>query len=353
LHVFTQVTSTLLHDGLSRTFVYYLPSNWAVGDNVPLMILLHGLTQTGAGVMDITQFNQIAEQEKFIIVYPDGNNFAWNANMNVSISSADDLGFIENLAGYFQNNFGTDPQRQYLVGFSNGGFMSHKIACESSMCFAAIATVSGNMSDTTFNNCSPVYNTSVLHLHGTSDAIVPYNGGTATGVSVTQTMEKWQSFLTCDPIPVSSAMPNPNLIDLSSPTLLTYQNCTSDLKHIRIDGGAHQWPGIQTVLGGAGIINFDFYSPDYIWSFLNGKSCPSNMLSEEELLLKVLPNPAQNFLIIESDRILAVELFDLTGKRLLKGNSSEQISLSDLYSGIYLLNLSDGCKTKNIKIVKE
>lgn len=276
LSAFSQVNSSIVHGGVTRTFVYYKPSSWTTGSHMPLLILLHGLTQTGAGVMDITQFNQIAEQNNFIVVYPDGINYAWNANMNVTVSTADDLGFIEVLAMHFQNQFNTDPLKQYLVGFSNGGFMSHKIACESSMCFAAIAAVSGNMSDTTYNNCTPQFTPSVLHIHGTSDAIVPYNGGSSSGVSVAQTMEKWRTFLSCDPTPNSAAMPNTNLIDLSSPTLITYQNCVSELKHIRIDGGGHQWPGIQTLVGGAGVINMDFYSPEIIWNFLSGKSCPVN-----------------------------------------------------------------------------
>ena len=190
-----QTSSSINHNGLSRTFVYYTPSSWNQGQELPLLILLHGLTQTGAGVMGITGFNEIAEQHNFIVCYPDGINNAWNANMNVTVSTADDKGFIETLTHYFQDNFNTDPLKQYLCGFSNGGFMSHKMACESSECFAAIATISGNMSDTTYSNCTPQFSPAILHIHGTADAIVPFNGGAATGVSVDQTMQKWANHL--------------------------------------------------------------------------------------------------------------------------------------------------------------
>ena len=74
------------------------------------------------------------------------------------------------------------------------------------------------------------------------------------------------------------AMPNPNIFDLSYPERYIYQNCNgSELEHIKVIGGGHQWPGIQTLIGGLGTINMDFYSPQVIWDFLNGKSCPQSV----------------------------------------------------------------------------
>ena len=319
-----QINSSINHDGLTRTFVYYVPTSWNSSTNLPLVILLHGLTQTGNGVMDITNFNALAEQHNFIVAYPDGINYAWNANMNVSVSSANDIGFIETLATYFQTTFNTNSAKQYLVGFSNGGFMSHKIACESTMCFAAIATVSGNMSDTTYANCNPHFNPAVLNIHGTADAIVDYNGSSTTGVSALQTLEKWSSFLSCDPNPITSPMSNPNFFDFSSPTLLTYQNCVSELKHIRVDGGGHQWPGIQTLVGGAGIINMDFYSPQTIWDFLNGKSCNITVSINE--------------LAPQSSEKEIARITDLTG-RIINPNQE----------GIQLIHYVDGSCEKRYK----
>ena len=99
---------------------------------MPLLIVLHGLTQDGKGIMDFSGFNDIEEDNNFVVCYPDGLNRAWNANMNVSISQADDIGFIEEITLIMQKKLNTNPSRQYLCGISNGGFMSHKLACESS-----------------------------------------------------------------------------------------------------------------------------------------------------------------------------------------------------------------------------
>jgi polyhydroxybutyrate depolymerase len=352
-----QTNTTINHNGVNRDVVYYVPSTYSSGQHLPLLIVLHGLTQTGPGIMAITGYNAIAEQNNFIVCYPSGLNNAWNADMNVSVSTADDKGFIETLALYFQSNFNTDPFRQYLCGFSNGGFMSHKMACESSICFAAIATVSGNMSDITYANCNPQFTPTVLHIHGTADAVVPYGGGAATGVSVELTMEKWRTFLSCDATPSVVNMPNTSLIDLSSPQRYTYTNCMADLQHIKITGGGHQWPGIATLVGGAGTINMDFYSPQVIWDFLNGKACPTNGLIDpsnpNEIILS--PNPTTNSVKIEKLGQWSFEIIDQFGKVQRYGNEQTEIQLTGLEMGVYLLKVTDseGTMVKRIEKINE
>jgi len=275
---FGQIQDSFFHDGEERTFVYYIPDSWNASSEHPLLIVLHGLTQSGNGIMNITGFNDISETDDFIVCYPDGINASWNADMNSLNSEVDDLGFVEELVNYFELNFNTNPRKRYLSGFSNGGFLSHKIASESDMCIAGIASVSGNMSTTTYENFDPIYPTSVLHIHGTSDAVVPYNGGASTGASVDDVLTLWQNFLSCNTDPQMQAMPNPNFFDLSYPERYTYQNCNgAELEHIKVIGGGHQWPGIETLVGGLGTINMDFYSPQVIWDFLNGKSCPQSV----------------------------------------------------------------------------
>jgi polyhydroxybutyrate depolymerase len=352
--VHTQTNGSLNHGGLNRTFVYYVPTSWNQSQQLPLLIVLHGLTQTGPGVMNITNFNDIAEQNNFIVCYPNGVNNAWNANMNITVSTVDDIGFVETLATYFQSDFNTDPAKQYLCGFSNGGFMSHKIACESSQCFAAIATVAGNMSDTTYANCNPQFNPAVLHIHGTADAVVPYNGGSGTGVSVDQTIQKWASFLNCNSNPTTVNLSNTSLTDLSSPERITYVNCTNSLELIKITGGGHQWPGINTLFGGAGTINMDFYSPQVIWDFLAGKSCPLSSLEIQEWSsLTIYPNPSSQLLQINSEVQFDYEIYNLLGQKIQYGQMSKEISIEKLDKGPYQINLLLNKEIKIFKFLKD
>ena len=343
-HVKSQTLQSINHNGVNRVYFYYTPSDYSPSQSLPLLIVLHGLTQTGGGVMDITNFNAIPEQEKFIVVYPSGLNNAWNANMNVSVSTADDKGFLEALIGHFQQNFNTNPSKQYLCGFSNGAFMSHKMACESVLCFAGIATISGTMSDSVYANCNPSKATSVLHIHGTADAVVPYNGGAATGASVDQTIEKWRSFLGCSTNPTTSDFQNTNLFDLSTAQRITYSNCGEQtLEQIKVIGGGHQWPGISTWNGGVGTINMDFYSPQIIWDFLATKTCQTLGYQEDEIAYEVYPNPAELEVTIKSfggiDKVL---IQDLTGKKVVEKQLFEELETIDicgLKPGMYLVSV--------------
>lgn len=340
--IWGQSLATLQHDGSTRNFNYYIPTSYSTGTSLPLVLVLHGLTQTGAGVMDITQFNALAETQHFIVCYPDGINNAWNANMNVNVSSADDKGYIEALAYYFQANFQTNPLRQYLVGFSNGGFMANKMICESDMCFAAIASVSGNMSDTTYSNCNPLYPSAVLHIHGTADFVVPYNGGAQTGVSVDQSMEKWRLFLGCNSNPPGVSMPNNSLTDLSSPTRYTYVNSAAPLELIKITGGGHQWPGISTLVGGAGNINMDFYSPQVIWDFLKSNSCATAQLSQDKVINKpaIYPNPASTHIEIKGySSPVSGQILNSQGMVVLKFEPTSSIEIETLPEGMYWLEI--------------
>ena len=269
-----QTNDSFIHNGLTRDFVYYKPSSWTPSESLPLLIVLHGVTQTGSGIMNITGFNSIAESDNFIVCYPDGINASWNADMDIINSQVDDLGFIEELSIYMQNNLNTDPTKQYLTGISNGAFMCHKILCESTQCYAGAATVAGTMSHSVSQNCNPQNNTDILHIHGTLDAVVSYNGSPSTGISVDELMDTWKSFYNCNETPNIDQMPNINILDLSYAERHRYLNCdNAELEHIKVIGGGHQWPGILTIWGGVGTINMDFYSPQIIWDFLNGKEC--------------------------------------------------------------------------------
>lgn len=342
VHFFAQQMATLVHDGSTRIFNFYLPSNLQANESVPLLIALHGLTQTGSGLMDVTQFNTIAEAEHFIVCYPSGLNNAWNANMNVTVSSTDDKGFIEKLVDYFESNYHTDPSRRYLCGMSNGGFMCHKMVCESTYCFAAIASVSGVMSDTTFNNCNPQHPTAVLQIHGTADAIVPYNGSGSTGCSVPALLSKYQQIYGANPSPIITAMPNSNLTDLSYPELHSYLNGSADIRHVKIYGGGHQWPGINTLLGGAGTINMDFYSPQFIWNFVSSKSCPTASVPFLNDDVQISFDGSTLF-ISGLKPFSNVGVYNLIGQAVFQEEISEQgsISTSNWPAGRYFIRVNE------------
>lgn len=167
-----QVSGTIVHDGLERGYELHVPSTWSLGQSLPLVFVLHGTTQTGERIMEISNFNALAEANNFIVVYPDGIGGSWNTGIPLA-STADDMGLIEALIARFQVDLGVDTLRIYSCGFSAGGYLSYRLACESSRCFAAVASVAGTMTQDASDACVPQHITPVRELR---DAIGKLRG---------------------------------------------------------------------------------------------------------------------------------------------------------------------------------
>ena len=166
----------------------YVPSSYDGQTPMPLVILLHGYGDTGAGKETYMQFRPLAETRGFLYCYPDstvdqvGNQF-WNATdacCDFFNTGTDDAGYLRGLIEEIGRQFAVDRKRVYLIGHSNGGFMAYRMACQSADLIAGIASLAG----TTFldsSRCTPSQPVNILHIHGTADATVPYAGGASPG----------------------------------------------------------------------------------------------------------------------------------------------------------------------------
>jgi polyhydroxybutyrate depolymerase len=351
-----QSTGTIQHDGLERTFAYFVPDNLP-STPVPLVFVLHGTTQDGEGIMNISEFNSFAENNDFIVVYPDGVDGFWNADLGAVGSNADDVGFIEALVSKFNVDYNIDLQKLYSTGFSAGGYLSYILACQSEYCFAAVASVAGTMTQNTLDACNPIHATAVMQIHGTSDFVVGYNGSQFAGLGVDQIIEYWGNTNGCAADPILQDIPNSNLLDLSTVQKYTWLPCdgSSELVLFRIDGGGHQWPGTNATLGGLGPINRDINATEEIWAFFSQHSCPSELVSTEEIFLPqitIFPNPTRDFVYLKNvpnDRSVSLSIYDQTGRRVLSTQvASNSIDVSALENGIYTVFISDTKNPENI-----
>jgi len=277
LNLKAQVTSGILSQGgLNRTYIAYLPTSYTAGSNLPVVFVLHALTMNGQRMMQVTGMNAVAETNNFIAVYPDGIGGSWNVGFGIpGASTADDVGFIDALADEMVNLYGADLNRLYACGLSNGGFLSYKLACESTKCFAAIAPVSGVITDAAFATCAPTRSVPVLHIHGTADAIVPFNGIVGFK-SVNDVLAYWLfNNNNCSGNPTITALPNTNPFDLSTVDRWAWSPCDNgaEVQLLKVNGGGHQWPGTTVLLGGLGTINRDINASAEIWNFFNRFSC--------------------------------------------------------------------------------
>jgi len=344
VHLQAQVTGTIQHNGITRNHITYAPSGYNGSTPVPLLFVLHGFTQSNTSIMNTTGFNAIAETNGFIAVYPNGVNNGWNTSSPFpGGSTANDVGYISALADTIIAQFNIDTTRIYSTGFSAGGYMSHKLACESPRCFAAIASVAGTINTPDANACAPSFTPGVLQVHGTSDNTVSYNGSIFSGLGVQAVLDLWVGLLNCDTPPVITTIN-------STVERRAYAPCDGQAQvvHDRISGGGHVWP-----TGTA------YQASPEVWAFLQQFTCGQLSTATSELAgveLRAWPNPAEGTLWVEGlTGSTPFEVLDLAGRRIAQGTFSSDrntVDLEQASTGMHVLRLLDG-SGRSIRFVKQ
>lgn len=185
-----------------------VPAGYDGSTPAPLIVLLHGYTSSGAGQDAYMGFSDIADDYGFLLVAPDGNresggdeNRFWNASAaccNFYGSEVDDSAYILNLINAAKAQFNVDPNRVYLIGHSNGGFMSFRAAYDHSGTIAAIASLAGaSHVDERPAPANPVH---ILQIHGTDDGTIAYEGADIQGNAYPSAMEsvaQWAEYNGC------------------------------------------------------------------------------------------------------------------------------------------------------------
>ncbi len=170
----------MLHATGVRIYDVYVPA--AAPSPAPVVLYFHPLS-TDRHYLEVVGTTAKADAEGFIAVYPDGIDGSWNggaccgpANGAGGDPAVDDVAFARDLVAEVLSLTDADPDRVYATGFSNGGFLSHRLGCEAADVFAAIASVSA-VNGIDPGECAPPRAVPVLQLNGTDDSLVPYEGG--------------------------------------------------------------------------------------------------------------------------------------------------------------------------------
>jgi polyhydroxybutyrate depolymerase len=126
------------------------------------------------------RFNQLADQEGFFVVYPDGLGRRWNAGQNEKKdrekASVDDVGFLCSLVDTLLQRHPVDKGRVYVTGMSNGGMMAFRLALERSSKFAAAASVGAAMPAGLLPGPAPARPVPMMIISGTEDPLIPWEG---------------------------------------------------------------------------------------------------------------------------------------------------------------------------------
>jgi polyhydroxybutyrate depolymerase len=168
---------------LARPFGLVVPAGYTGATPVPLVVLLHGYTATAASQDAYFRLSQLAQERTFLLALPNGTvdergQQFWNATDACCGfgKTVDDVAYLTAVIDDVKARYAVDPKRVFLVGHSNGGFMSHRLACDRASRIAGIVSLAGAAwADP--SRCSPSEPVSVLQVHGSLDAIIRYDGG--------------------------------------------------------------------------------------------------------------------------------------------------------------------------------
>jgi len=249
-------TFTIQHDGVARAYMVHVPPQYDPAHPAPLLVSLHGGGAHMQYQANDENYGQISksDREGFVVVFPNGFSRSasgrlatWNAGNCCGPArdrNVDDVGFIRQMIDRLEQQLSIDRQKVFATGMSNGGLMAHRLACEMSDTFKAIAAVAAT--DNT-KSCVPKNPVSVLQIHARNDDHMPFEGGMgpkSMGTAVTNftsvpdSISRWVKRDGC------SATPK-RVLDKPDAYCERYSQCqgNADVELCVTETGAHSWPG--------------------------------------------------------------------------------------------------------------
>jgi len=257
---------------VDRAFELSIPESWDGSSPLPLVIAYHGgggnreAAQTvacpGGNRDDAGCLDAMAHARGYAVVSPDGTAQrplrdvrTWNgggggddsycASGQACARGIDDIGYTDDLLVEVAAAIPIDAQRIYATGISNGGAMSHRLACERPELIAAIAPVAG--ANQHADDGGPCGSIPVLHIHGTLDPAWKFEGGDGgfdkgEKTSVAETMAGWSARNGCSETFVDAAIADRDPDDGVASTRRTFDGCAQTTELITMDGAGHTWP---------------------------------------------------------------------------------------------------------------
>ena len=313
-----------------RTYVLRLPRGYDQAQKYPVVILLHGMNQDTDDMERLTRFNELADKDGIIAVYPSALRGRWNIGVRAPVQQprtaspgrrgryggggypgggggypggggggypsggqsggqgqgqggsddqnrsapADDVEFLNQMLDQIANKASVDATRIYATGLSEGGFMAMKVGCAMADRIAAIAPVGAAMPKTMI--CLPSRPVPVVMINGTADPVVPHGGGTEHNlqlpvISVEDSAKAWARIDRCAEKPVQSKLPAREKGGMET-KVDTFDGCQQNAQVVSysVKGGGNTWPGGEQyeVEKQVGKTSQDLNANETIWSFL-------------------------------------------------------------------------------------
>jgi polyhydroxybutyrate depolymerase len=287
----TAVQSTCVateHGGRKRTARIYVGRD--VSAAAPLLFVLHGGEGSASAMEQLTRgaFNRVADRDGAIVVYPEGVGRHWNDGRDLPEitvrENVDDVGFMLQLVEDLARDHALDRRRIFATGFSNGGFMSMRLACEAATTFAAVAPVTAVLSEKLGSYCKPAQPVAVAIINGTDDPLVPWQGGMVKVLGVSRgavwsaerTFERW---LELDGCSGRSSAARVDRIPNDKTSLIVHRgdSCHDGVgvRLYEIEGGGHTWPKGVAYAKERGRVTQELDATEEIWQFMQANAKPT------------------------------------------------------------------------------
>jgi len=237
-HAAGDFDQTIDSGGVTRTYRLHVPAGYDGATPTPVVFAFHGFSLNAAFFAAYANFDAVADRSGFIVVTPDATGSPSFWNDQAVPGATDDVAFVRDLLARLESDLCIDQDRVFAAGYSNGGGMALRLACELPESIAAVGVVAA-----TYVNCRGAV--PLIAFHGDADPIVPFEGGAdpagAGGIfpPIRRSVSEWARALGCDGLPLIS---RPS----SEVEVSTFQRCASgrqDVLLYTIIGGGHSWPG--------------------------------------------------------------------------------------------------------------
>lgn len=277
-----KTTRTLTHDGLERSYILYVPTSINWDAPVPLVFVFHGGTGNAQSAIAMSGFNDVADQNGFILIYPNGTGrlsddklLTWNGGDCCGFAQekdVDDVGFVRAVVTELKSLVTIDAGRIFATGLSNGAILSQRLACEAADIFTAVAPVAGTLN---YSPCQPSQPVSVIAFHGTADQHILFDGGHGPDslvnvdfASVQDSVGFWITSNDCTLQPQTDSFD-----DIRHEV---WSGCMDDtaVELYTIIGGGHAWPGGNSGWPGADKPTQTIAASALIWEFFAVHSRP-------------------------------------------------------------------------------
>jgi polyhydroxybutyrate depolymerase len=235
---------TFTYNGVEFSYIVHLPPSYDGTKRTPLVVNWHGRNSNASEQQFFSGMNPVADENDFIVVYMGSPDKTWNAGTCCELLvdggdlNRDDVGLARAIVAEFSKTACIDAKKIYSIGMSNGGFMSHRLGCEASDLFAAVASVAGMQGLPT---CTPDRPMPIIEFHGTGDTTISYTDSlwSAEGAqSVPEMMQRWATRDGCMKGPQKT-------YENGIATCQTWSDCNGGVlvSLCTSEGVAHCWPG--------------------------------------------------------------------------------------------------------------